>query len=131
MRCAPAVLVCLLGLIRSASAADSRPNILFLFSDDQNPRTIGCYPQSWNWVKTPHIDALAKTGIRFEHCYLGAWCMPSRATLLTGRHPHAIESMTMEGVYPGSSYDPEKCPFWPRVLRKHGYQTAQIGKWHT
>ncbi|HVJ66469.1 MAG TPA: sulfatase-like hydrolase/transferase, partial [Caulifigura sp.] len=130
MRSAPALLIWLFGFLSSASAAD-RPNILFLFSDDQNPRTIRCYPQSWEWVQTPHIDALAASGIRFEHCYLGAWCMPSRATLLTGRHPHAIESMRMEGTYPGSTYDPEKCPFWPRVLRQHGYQTAQIGKWHT
>jgi arylsulfatase A-like enzyme len=113
-----------------ASAAD-RPNILFIFSDDQNPRTIGCYPQSWPWVRTPNIDALAKRGVRFQHCYLGSWCMPSRANLLTGRYPHAIESMRMEGQYPGSTYDPAKCLFWPRVFRQHGYQTAQIGKWHT
>ncbi len=121
----------LFGFVANARGADQRPNILFLFSDDQNPRTIRCYPQSWEWVQTPHIDALARSGIRFEHCYLGAWCMPSRATLLTGRHPHAIESMTMAGTYPGSTYDPEKCPFWPRVFRQQGYQTAQIGKWHT
>ncbi|QDT52480.1 Arylsulfatase [Caulifigura coniformis] len=132
MRAALIVVVWSLGLVvGQAAAADARPNILFLFSDDQNPRTIRCYPQSWEWVETPNIDALARSGVRFEHCYLGAWCMPSRATLLTGRHPHAIESMTMQGVYPGSSYDPEKCPFWPRILRKQGYQTAQIGKWHT
>jgi len=115
----------------SFSAAADRPNILFLFSDDQNPRTIGCYPQSWPWVRTPNIDALAKGGIRFEHCYLGSWCMPSRANLLTGRYPHAIESMRMVGEYPGSTYDPQQCPFWPRVFRAGGYQTAQIGKWHT
>jgi arylsulfatase A-like enzyme len=115
----------------SGAAAADRPNILFIFSDDQNPRTIGCYPQSWPWVRTPNIDALAKSGIRFQHCYLGSWCMPSRANLLTGRYPHAIESMRMVGEYPGSTYDPEKCPFWPRVFRANGYQTAQIGKWHT
>jgi arylsulfatase A-like enzyme len=57
--------------------------------------------------------------------------MPSRATLLTGHLPHAIESMSMEGTYPGSTYDPARCPFWPAVFRRHGYQTAQIGKWHT
>src|SRR6476620_8612051 len=115
----------------SVGAADAKPNILFIFSDDQNPRTIGCYPQSWPWVKTPNIDRLAKSGVRFTHCYLGSWCMPSRANLLTGRYPHAIESMRMEGEYPGSTYDPEKCPFWPRVFRANGYQTAQIGKWNT
>ena len=82
-------------------------------------------------MKTPNIDALAESGVRFERAYLGAWCMPSRASLLTGRHPHGIESMRMEGEYPGSTYDPKQCPFWPRVFRKHGYHTAQIGKWHT
>ena len=56
MRFALAVLW-LLGLISPASAADSRPNILFLFADDQNTNTIGCYPESWPWVKTPNIDA--------------------------------------------------------------------------
>src|SRR5437763_16129340 len=106
----------------SAVAAESaaKPNILFLFSDEQNPRTIGCYPQSWPWVRTPNIDALAKSGVRFQHCYLGSWCMPSRANLLTGRYPHAIEPMRMEGEYPGSTYDPHKCPFWPRVFRANG-----------
>jgi arylsulfatase A-like enzyme len=116
----------------TAGAADtSRPNILFLFSDDQSTRTIGCYPESWSWVRTPNIDKLAQSGIRFTHCYLGSWCMPSRANLLTGRYPHAVQSMRMEGTYPGSTYDTQQCPFWPRVFRQHGYHTAQIGKWHT
>jgi arylsulfatase A-like enzyme len=115
----------------AADTADAKPNILFLFSDDQSPRTVGCYPQSWPWVRTPNMDRLAKSGIRFTHCYLGSWCMPSRANLLTGHYPHAVQSMRMEGKYPGSTYDPNQCPFWPRVFREHGYQTAQIGKWHT
>jgi arylsulfatase A-like enzyme len=57
--------------------------------------------------------------------------MPSRASVLTGHHPHGIQSMRMEGKYPGSTYDPKQCPFWPSVFRKNGYVTAQIGKWHT
>ncbi|HUG71389.1 MAG TPA: hypothetical protein VMM76_26805 [Pirellulaceae bacterium] len=51
----------------------------------------------------------------------------ARASLLTGHHPHAIQSMRMEGQYPGSVYDPWQCPFWPAVFRRHGYQTAHIG----
>ena len=44
---------------------------------------------------------------------------------------YGVRSMRMEGPYPGSEYDSEKCPFWPAVFRKNGYQTAQVGKWHT
>ncbi len=108
----------------------SHPNILFIYADDQSTKTVGCYPGSWPWVRTPNIDGLAEHGVRFSHCYLGSWCMPSRASLLTGHLPHAIQSMSMQGTYPGSSYDPQQCPFWPKVFRQHGYQTAQIGKCH-
>jgi arylsulfatase A-like enzyme len=124
-------------LLLSSSAAGSaaetpkRPNILFVFSDDQSYKTVGCYPESWPWVRTPNIDALAKTGVRFHGAYLGAWCMPSRASLLTGKQPHGIQSMRMAGKYPGSTYDPKQCPFWPALFREGGYHTAQIGKWHT
>jgi arylsulfatase A-like enzyme len=113
--------------------ADSpkKPNILFIFADDQSYKTVGCYPESWPWVKTPNIDALAKSGVRFRGAYLGAWCMPSRSSMLTGHHPHGIESMRMEGKYPGCTYDPKQCPFWPSLFRQNGYHTAQIGKWHT
>jgi arylsulfatase A-like enzyme len=118
-------------ILAAPAAAPARPNILLVYADDQSTRTVGCYPEAWPWVKTPHIDALAKSGVRFRGAYLGAWCMPSRASLLTGRHPHGIRSMRMEGPYPGSSYDPAQCPFWPALFRKNGYHTAQIGKWHT
>ena len=111
--------------------AAERPNILFIYTDDQSVRTVSCYPEAFDWVETPNIDRLAREGIRFGHAYIGSWCMPSRATMLTGHHQHGIESMRMEGKYPGSAYDPEKCPFWPKVFRANGYTTAQIGKWHT
>lgn len=120
---------CQLGALSGLSA--ERPNILFIYTDDQSHRTVGCYPEAFDWVKTPNIDSLAKQGVRFAHAYIGSWCMPSRATMLTGHHQHGIESMRMEGQYPGSAYDPEKCPFWPKVFRQHGYTTAHIGKWHT
>lgn len=115
----------------STALADERPNILFIYADDQSHRTVGCYPESFDWVRTPNLDGLAEQGVRFAHAYIGTWCMPSRATLLTGHHPYAVESMRMEGQYPGSEYDPEKCPFWPKYFRTQGYTTAQIGKWHT
>jgi len=129
------VLLCGLFLVLTGTsllhAGERRPNILFIYTDDQPYKTVGCYPEAPKWVRTPNIDSLATTGIRFTRAYLGSWCMPSRAALLTGRLPHGIESMRMADKYPGSTYDPKLAPFWPSVFRQQGYQTAQIGKWHT
>ncbi len=115
----------------AAAQAQRPPNILFIYADDHSPKTVSCYENAYPMAHTPNIDALAATGVRFQGAYLGSWCMPSRASLLTGHHPHAIQSMRMEGEYPGSEYDPEQCPFWPAAFRQGGYQTAHIGKWHT
>lgn len=121
----------MVGSLSAVQAQDKRPNILFIYTDDHSYRTVSCYPDAYGWAQTPAIDRLAREGVRFESAYIGTWCMPSRATLLTGHHQFGVESMRMEGQYPGSTYDPEKCPFWPSVFRKNGYTTAQIGKWHT
>ena len=119
-----------LGVLHSAIGKE-HPNILFIYTDDQSSRTVSCYQEAYPWVKTPNIDALASQGVRFANAYIGSWCMASRATMLTGHHQHGIESMRMEGQYPGSAYDPNKCRFWPSVFREQGYATAHIGKWHT
>jgi arylsulfatase A-like enzyme len=129
--------VCLCFLVLSACPTPSdadppkRRNILFIYTDDQSYRTVSCYPEAPSWVRTPNIDRLAKKGIRFTAAYNGSWCAPSRASILTGLHPHGVQSMTFKGQYPSSSYDPAQCPFWPAVFRRLGYFTGQIGKWHT
>ena len=111
------------------SPKTKRPNILYIFTDDQSIRSVSCYPEAHDWVKTPNIDLLAREGVRFTHCYTGAWCMPSRVTALTGLLPHGAQSLKLK-KYPMATYDPEKLPFWPSVFRKNGYETACIGKWH-
>ncbi len=116
---------------QAAAAGRQRPNILLIYADDQSYKTISCYGASPEWVATPNIDQLARRGVRFERAYLGAWCMPSRASMLTSRLQHGVATMRMEGTYPGSTYDPQQCRFVPAEFRKHGYHTAQIGKWHT
>lgn len=118
-------------LASPAAQQAKRPNILFIYTDDQSHRTVSAYPEAYPWVRTPNIDRLAREGVRFRSAYIGTWCMPSRATLLTGHLQYGVESMRMQGQYPGSVYDPKQCPFWPAVFRRHGYFTAQIGKWHT
>ena len=131
MRCLVLLLAVMPAVAAAGEGAAGRPNILFIYADDQPYKTVSCCPESPKWARTPNIDRLAEQGIRFDRCYLGAWCMPSRASLLTGRLQHAVQSMTMQGAYPGSRYDPAQCPFWPAEARRQGYQTAQIGKWHT
>ena len=113
------------------AATPERPNILYIFTDDHSHRTLSCYKEAYPWVKTPNFDKLASQGVRFTAAYNAAWCMPSRAVMLTGHHQHGVESMRSVEPYPGGTYDPEKCPFWPKVFRANGYHTAHIGKWHT
>jgi arylsulfatase A-like enzyme len=126
------VLLAIVTLLINASlfGADAKPNILFIFTDDQSSRTISSYPEAYDWAHTPNIDQLARTGIRFEHAYLSTWCMPARATMLTGLYQHNIPSLRMVGPYPGAEYDPNVLEFWPKIFRKNGYTTGHIGKWH-
>ena len=119
------------GSVQQAAAAAEQPNILLIYTDDHSHRTVSCYPEAFDWVETPNIDRLASRGVRFAHAFIGTWCMPSRATILTGHHQFGVESMRMEGQYPGSTYDPRLCQFWPKVFRSEGYITAHVGKWHT
>jgi len=124
--------ILLLNVIISFLYAESeKPNILFIYTDDQSTRTVSCYPDSHPWVKTPQIDQLARQGVLFTHAYIASWCMPSRLNMLTGLHQHASQSMRMIEPYPKATYNPEKCRFWARDLKEHGYHTAMFGKWHT
>jgi arylsulfatase A-like enzyme len=128
----PVFSACLLGLLPAAASGD-RPNLLFIFTDDQSHRTLGCYRDqgAYEWARTPHLDALARRGVRFTHAYPGTWCVPSRFTALTGRHSYNLESVRPGWIYPRNHYDPAQVVFWPRVFREHGYHTGMIGKWHT
>ena len=117
---------------RAESAAmpeAARPNILYIFTDDQSLRSVSAYEEAHDWVKTPHIDALAESGMRFTTCYTGTWCQPSRASALSGLLQHAVKTLKIT-KYPMASYDPEQLRFFPSVFRKNGYETACIGKWH-
>jgi arylsulfatase A-like enzyme len=108
-----------------------QPNILVITTDDQSWRTLGCYSAegAWPWVRTPAIDRLAAEGVRFTQDYGGSWCVPSRASFLTGRQPHGVEGLRCSS-FVDECYDPTVCRFWPAELRKAGYTTAFVGKWH-
>lgn len=105
-----------------------RPNILFIFTDDQSHRTVSAYEDSRPWISTPQIDRLANEGIRFKHAFAGPWCAPSRAMVLSGRYLHGIEGLDFTD-YPKIRQSKE-FRMWPEVFRNNGYTTAVIGKWH-
>ncbi|MEY2427925.1 MAG: hypothetical protein QOJ40_810, partial [Verrucomicrobiota bacterium] len=88
----PCLIVSFLAL-GSAHAAQ-RPNILLILADDLGWSDVGCYGSE---IKTPNIDALAKNGLRFTQFYNSARCCPSRASLLTGLHPHQAGVPDMRG----------------------------------
>ncbi len=112
-------------IAHSAIAEATRPNILFLFTDDQRFDTLGCAGHPI--VKTPTIDRLAAKGVRFENAFVTTpVCWVSRAVVLTGQwaRSHAIR----ESV---PTVKPESLEFiFPVVLRQAGYRTAHFGKWH-
>ncbi len=115
---------CLLCLPWFIHAADARkPNVLFILSDDLRPAALGCYG-SKN-VKTPHLDALARDGVRFANAFCTtSLCSPSRASILTGLYA------SRHGVRDNFTELPAALPHWPGRLRESGYATAYIGKWH-
>ena len=79
MRIAHATALLCFGLLGPAAAtqaaAEGRPNILFIFTDDQSHRSVGCYDEAHPWVSTPNIDRLAQQGVRFTDAYVGTWCL--------------------------------------------------------
>jgi arylsulfatase A-like enzyme len=125
-----ALFICSAALARDV-VSKSRPNILFIYTDDQSHRTLSCYRDqgAWPWVRTPNIDRLADEGVRFTSAYGASWCTPSRACVLTGRLPHGVRGVRISGVLEGK-VDSNVARFWPAELRKAGYHTAMIGKWH-
>ncbi len=113
---------------RGIGTERTRPNILFILTDDQSWETVGSYGVR-PWVETPNIDRLSEQGMRFTYAYAGSWCSPSRATAMTGLLPHGIEGLNLEMDLDGD-YDPQVFRLWPSALRRAGYRTAVIGKWH-
>jgi arylsulfatase A-like enzyme len=107
----------------SSSSAEQRPNILFIFTDDHASHAMSCYGSKIN--QTPNLDRIAKEGMLFRNCFCtNSICGPSRAVIQTGKHSH------LNGfLHNGLKFDGTQQTF-PKLLRKAGYNTAIIGKWH-
>ena len=109
---------------------DDRPNIILILSDDMGFSDIGCYGGE---IKTPNLDKLAERGVRFTQFYNTARCCPTRASLLTGLHPHQTGVGHMETDRHMEAYRGKlnnKCVTIAEVLQASGYSTVMTGKWH-
>ena len=105
----------------------SRPNILFIMSDDHGWQAISSYgrPDGTRINQTPSIDRLAEEGMRFDRFFVeNSICAPSRAAFLTGCFSTRHGVPTNAEVFDGNQ------PTWPALLRDAGYRTGVIGKWH-
>ena len=106
------------------------PNILLIMNDDMGYSDIGCYGGE---VRTPNLDRLAADGVRLTQFYNTARCCPTRASILTGLHPHQVGIGWMtaqldEDGYRGSLSD--TCVTIGEALKLAGYATYMSGKWH-
>ena len=112
------------GGLEAAEERKGKPNIICIFTDDVGLGNIGaCGADNF---KTPRIDALAKSGTRFEQCFSTPLCGPSRCEILTGRYPFRTGMISNKS---GNVVRPENEVMIPEVLKPAGYVTAHVGKW--
>ncbi|MDG1894361.1 MAG: sulfatase-like hydrolase/transferase [Fuerstiella sp.] len=125
--------VCLLFVLCCAESdgietRPARPNIVFILADDLGWSELGCYGNGFN--ETPNLDSLADDGLRFTLAYAAApVCSPYRAALLTGQHPARIGILDYLRPNSANALSTDLVTL-PEILRKNGYSTGMIGKWH-
>ncbi len=120
-----------LAALQFTVAADRKPNVLIIFTDDQGTLDANCYGSKD--LYTPNIDRLAKTGIRFTQAYAHTVCCPSRAALLTGRHPQrsGVNNWTQGDINGEDGINMALAEITlAETLKTAGYRTALYGKWH-
>lgn len=130
-----AFLVCALPVQAAGQIPPSeinKPNIIYILLDDVGFSDLGPYGSE---IATPHIDELAREGIRYTHFETRAICSPTRAALLTGRNNQAVGMMdlargNMDGPAHSRGFITPKAGTIAQILKANGYRTSVVGKWH-
>jgi arylsulfatase A-like enzyme len=132
LKSAPGRFLLLCSVLATAlAAAERRPNLLFIYTDDQRWDAMSVVQQEqgergrFPWLQTPHMDRLAAEGVRFRNAFVTLpLCSPSRAVFLTGRYNH------LNGIANNRTPFPENSVTHATLLRAAGYTTGYFGKWH-
>lgn len=120
---------CALACGTGASAADAKPNLIAIVTDDQGCWAAGCYGN--RDIQTPHLDSLARDGALFVNAFTATpVCSPSRATYFTGRYPSELGITDYLSPAEEAEGQGLRGQTWPSVLQRHGYRTGLFGKWH-
>jgi len=120
-------LILILVLIQcSRPGSQSGPNILFIMSDDHTTQAVGAYGSRLAVLDlTPNIDRIASEGMLFENCFCAnSICTPSRASILTGQYSQTNGVLDLNDSLPPQKH------YLPMEMKRLGYETAIIGKWH-
>ncbi|MFT4093958.1 MAG: arylsulfatase [Niabella sp.] len=120
---------CMMGLPANAQQYSQRPNIILILADDLGVGDVGVYGQQK--IRTPHIDALAASGMMFTRFYTGtAVCAPSRSSLMTGQHTGHTPIRGNKATKPEGQWPlPEHAVTMAQILKSAGYTTGDFGKW--
>lgn len=133
------ILIIVIAFFTTLLKAQEKPNIIYILADDLGYKDLGCYGNAFN--ETPVLDQLAKEGMLFTEAYAHPACSPSRAALMTGKHPARLQITTALGL---DRKDPNSLVVPPKVaeclpsseitlaevLKRNGYSTGMVGKWH-
>lgn len=122
-------LLCALLFAACVSAAETKPNVIFILADDLGYGDLGCFGQKK--IKTPHLDRMATEGMRFTQGYAGTTvCAPSRCALMTGQHTGHCPIRGNKEIKPeGQEPMPADTFTVAHLMKKAGYVTGMIGKW--
>ena len=110
----------------SETAPKQKPNLIILFADDMGYGDLGCFGHPT--IETPNLDRMASEGLRLTSFYVAPWCVPSRSQLMLGRY--SVRTPLGRTGSGGDGGIPDHETTLPQTLKKAGYNTGMVGKWH-